>query len=102
MAEAWRGAAGKGSDLRHAVHGLAPLRLGRCGRVEGGLQDSAGVQVQSAEAQLFLAKLLLDDLSLCTQTDSVLVRDLYIGRLCLICIHGATGISDCRPCKYNS
>ena len=74
MAKAWQGGVGRGrgSDLRHAVHGLAPLRLGRCGRVEGGLQHSAGVQVQGAEAQLLLAKLLLNHLSLCTQNHSVL------------------------------
>lgn len=91
MAKEQQGAAGRGNDLRHAVHGLAPLKLGRCGGVEGGLQHSAGVQVQSAEAQLLLTKLLLNDLSLNTQSHSVLGR----GQPEAVCTGGATGITDC-------
>ena len=53
-------------DLRHKVHSPPPLRLGASGGVEAGLQYCTSVQVQGAEAQLLLTKLLLNHLTLCT------------------------------------
>ena len=69
--------------LGHEGHGVAVLLLGLRRRVQAGLQDCAGVQVQGAEAHLRLPKLLLHGLALCMGQDS---EDRILGQLCIVCI----------------
>ena len=69
--------------LGHEGHGVAVLLLGLRRRVQAGLQDCAGVQVQGAEAHLRLPKLLLHSLALRMGQDS---KDSSLGQLCFVCI----------------
>mmetsp|Transcript_29185 Transcript_29185/g.69686 ORF Transcript_29185/g.69686 Transcript_29185/m.69686 type:complete len:288 (-) Transcript_29185:427-1290(-) len=77
-------AVGIARDLGHCLHDLPPLRLGLVQRREPVLEHGARVQVQRPEADLLLAKLLLDDLALDRDAELPIDRALRLAQHCQV------------------